>query len=150
MKIYQRSAGFTLIELLVVIAIIGLLSSVVLTSLNTARQKGRDARRVADVQQIQLALEFYADANPTVGYPAALTSLAPTYIGAVPTDPRSGASYAYAIRAVGGVNVHYCVGALMEAAAPSPADTCDNTATGLNGSDPQGASTGFFPYNTGP
>ena len=51
--------GFTLIELLVVIAIIGILASVVLASLNSARKKSRDARRVADIKQIQLALELY-------------------------------------------------------------------------------------------
>lgn len=53
--------GFTLIELLVVISIIGLLSSIVLTSVNSARKKGRDARRIADIRQIQTALEFYYD-----------------------------------------------------------------------------------------
>lgn len=80
--------GFTLIELLVVIAIIGILSSVVLASLNSARQKGRDARRISDVKQIQLALELYYDANgtyPTGVYGTTLTT--PGYISAVPTDP---------------------------------------------------------------
>ena len=45
---------------LVVIAIIGILSSVVLASLNGARKKGRDARRISDLKQIQLALEMYS------------------------------------------------------------------------------------------
>ncbi len=44
--------GFTLIELLVVVSIIGLLSSVIMVSLNTARKKGRDTRRVEDLRQI--------------------------------------------------------------------------------------------------
>ena len=52
----KTKAGFTLIELLVVIAIIGVLASIVLASLNTARQKSRDARRITDLKQIQFAL----------------------------------------------------------------------------------------------
>jgi prepilin-type N-terminal cleavage/methylation domain-containing protein len=60
-KTSAYSAGFTLIELLVVIAIIGILSSVVLASLNSARAKGRDARRMSDLHNIQLALELYYD-----------------------------------------------------------------------------------------
>ena len=50
--------GFTLIELLVVIAIIGILSAVVLTSLNSSRDKAQDAKRVNDVKQVALALEL--------------------------------------------------------------------------------------------
>ncbi|OHA02670.1 MAG: hypothetical protein A3B34_03650 [Candidatus Sungbacteria bacterium RIFCSPLOWO2_01_FULL_54_21] len=63
MKILSAKSrrGFTLIELLVVISIISLLSSVVLTSVNSARSKARDARRVADFHQIELALDLYLD-----------------------------------------------------------------------------------------
>ncbi|MDO8564485.1 MAG: type II secretion system protein [bacterium] len=59
----MKSRGFTLIELLVVIAIIGLLSSVVFASLNSARGKARDARRKADLTQISKALELYYDTH---------------------------------------------------------------------------------------
>jgi type II secretion system protein G len=100
----KPSHGFTLIELLVVISIIGLLASVVLASLNTARAKARDARRISDMKQISLALELYYDANGS--YPSEVcggqwaihhpgyetcwvdleVKLAP-YISKLPTDP---------------------------------------------------------------
>ncbi|NMB48568.1 prepilin-type N-terminal cleavage/methylation domain-containing protein [Candidatus Kuenenbacteria bacterium] len=60
--------GFTLIELLVSIAIIGLLASMAMMSLGNARQKSRDARRVADVKQIQNALEMYFNDNTFYPY----------------------------------------------------------------------------------
>ena len=56
--------GFTLIELLVVIAIIGLLSTMAVVSLNSARQKARDAKRVSDVKQISTVLQLAASENP--------------------------------------------------------------------------------------
>ncbi|MCF7835913.1 MAG: type II secretion system GspH family protein [Candidatus Marinimicrobia bacterium] len=86
----RKNKGFTLIELLVVIAIIGVLASVVLASLNSARKKSRDARRVADIEQIQLALEMYFDANSE--YPDALSSLVGAGIPVVPDDPLPGAA----------------------------------------------------------
>lgn len=55
----KNQSGFTLIELLVVIAIMGLLATIVMTSLNGARKKGRDTRRIADLRQFNTAIQFY-------------------------------------------------------------------------------------------
>jgi len=57
-----RQKGFTLIELLVVISIIGVLSTIAMTSLNGAKAKARDAKRLSDITQIKTALDiYYAD-----------------------------------------------------------------------------------------
>ena len=65
--IKQENRGFTLIELLVVIAIIGILSSVVLASLNTARGKGKDAKVKAQLSGLRAAAEIYFDTNAHYG-----------------------------------------------------------------------------------
>lgn len=105
------SEGFTLVELLVVIAIISLLSSVVIASLRSAREKARDARRLSDIHQLTLAFNLYVDSNGDfpaeggvthcIGVPAGqtcwgdrvmpgsdslITALTP-YISVLPTDP---------------------------------------------------------------
>lgn len=60
--------GFTLIELLVVIAIIGILSSVVLASLNTARSKGNDAAIKANLDGLRTqAALYYGENNSNYG-----------------------------------------------------------------------------------
>jgi len=109
----NNKKGFTLIELLVVIAIIGLLSTLAVVALNNARQKSRDARRVADIKQMQTAFElYYNDFGVYPTAPAALvcdggagaagevtgcclsytnnialTCAGTVYMGSMPTDP---------------------------------------------------------------
>lgn len=93
MFIRSRTQGFTLIELLVVIAIIGVLSSVVLASLNTARTRGQDAARMEDVKSLKTAMELYYNdnghypqgcvGNPDIGYSISNIS---SCSGFVPTD----------------------------------------------------------------
>ncbi|PCI28609.1 hypothetical protein COB52_03410 [Candidatus Kaiserbacteria bacterium] len=103
----KENRGFTLIELLVVIAIIGLLSSVVLASLNSAREKSRDARRISDVKQLQTAFEiFFDDQGAVPSYPAGTTGPAQVVSAGLmpqePKDPRTNASYGYQGRSVTG------------------------------------------------
>lgn len=105
----DKNKGFTLIEVLVVIAIIGILSSVVLSSLNGARVKSRDAKRISDLKQIQIALNLYYSDNghyPLVPYWAtsgtttydggtrwvALQTLLSPYLSNLPRDPKSSGS----------------------------------------------------------
>lgn len=98
--------GFTLIELLVVIAIIGVLASIVLVSVNSARRKARDINRISVLKQLQLAVEMYYDTQgsyplscngsgswgghcPAYGNCDAnyIVGLTPDYLSVLPIDP---------------------------------------------------------------
>jgi len=112
-----KKKGFTLIELLVVVAIIGLLATMSIVALNTARAKARDAKRVGDVKQIQTALELYYNDNS--GYPGTMASLTPAYMGQVPTAPTpfdspcttGNNAYTYASSVNTTYTLTYCLGA---------------------------------------
>ncbi len=80
----RQTRGFTLIELLVVIAIIGILASIVMVSLASAKAKARDAKRISDIKTIQLALEEYYTDN--LSYPISLAQLTPSYLPSIPYD----------------------------------------------------------------
>jgi prepilin-type N-terminal cleavage/methylation domain-containing protein len=102
----KKSRGFTLIELLVVIAIIGILATIIVASFANAQQRGRDARRKADLDAIKKALQlvkndsagakFYpagsgAGSAPAVG--VAWTVGTTQYMRALPGDPSTGLTY---------------------------------------------------------
>lgn len=103
-NISKKSKGFTLIELLVVIAIIGILTAIVTANFTSARARSRDAKRISDLAQIQLALELFFDrcnqyptditqANINTVYnncPSGTTGIRlSTYISQIPNPPLS-------------------------------------------------------------
>jgi len=139
----KNTKGFTLIELLVVIAIIGLLSTLSIVALNQARARSRDARRLADIRQVQTALELYY--NDQNGYPASVANGTPiatgttVYMNAVPKPPTpadgscSGTTiYTYAVANYNNVTngtytIQYCLGSAT-----------GGIAAGLNTANPGG------------
>ncbi len=101
--------GFTLVEIMVVVAIMGLLAAIVTASLSNSRTRTYDAKRKADLKELQGALEAYYQQNGS--YPATLNNewwghaanaysksesgseayipnLTPTYLGKLPQDPK--------------------------------------------------------------
>jgi len=116
MKLKNKS-GFTLVELLVVIAIIAILATLAIVALQQARKSARDAKRIADVRQMQTALELYF--NDWGQYPpnidGSISSGTYIYMNQVPTAPTpadgscENASNTYAYNPIdsGGYNASY-------------------------------------------
>ena len=135
------SKGFTLVELLVVIAIIGVLATLVLLQLGTARARARDTKRIADVNQIRTAVEQYFE-DHNGNYPTDLYStddpLAPKYITRMPYDPLdANKKYNYAYHKTGDLVDGYQIWANLEqnAAAISAAAHIDSTQGGWTAGD---------------
>ncbi|PLX28805.1 hypothetical protein C0581_00730 [Candidatus Parcubacteria bacterium] len=127
----MNKKGFTLIELLVVIAIIGLLSTLAVVALGSARKKANDSKRLSDVKQVQTALELYYTDNNT--YPTttgsvnlgtgsyvclnaagfAASGCTSPYMGLVPAGPGNSEFYTYSSAA----GTDYVINATLEVGA---------------------------------
>ena len=100
----SKTKGFTLIELLVAISIIAILTAVIITSMSSSRPKARDAKRISDVAQLQLALEQFFDRNNY--YPQTLDALVTgNYLSSLPKDPQTNSSNGYITYAPSTVNL---------------------------------------------
>lgn len=126
--------GFTLIELLAVVAIIGVLSAVIITSLSGAQARGRDAKRISDIKNLELALKLYHADNSA--YPTTLSGLVPNYLPSLPQDPTAPSrAYAYAAlrSTASGASPLLCasfhLGAALETGHSSLRDDADRTNT---------------------
>jgi type II secretion system protein G len=103
----MRNKGFTLIELLIVLAIIGVLSSILLANLISAKARARDAERKSDLRQLQAAFEMYrADqgtypAAPLPNCGSALVVGGTTYIQKIPCDPTNSGQNVYTYTTTG-------------------------------------------------
>ncbi len=139
--------GFTLIELLVVIAIIGLLSTLAVIALGSAREKSRDAKRLSDLKQVQTALELYYTDNSeypdgtgiTLGDSThaclddsgfAATCGTDAYMADVPTDPISSETYSYTVS--GTNNDSYTITAELEGTMNGLAGTLSVTPSSIS------------------
>jgi prepilin-type N-terminal cleavage/methylation domain-containing protein len=100
--------AFTLIELLIAVSIMGILISVGILSYTGLQQRGRDAQRVNDVNQVKIALTTYYNAQVPTSYVVAATkttindstdalslALKPNYIKDLPLDPTNSGNNVY-------------------------------------------------------
>lgn len=143
---YNSKSGFTLIELLVVIAIIGILSAVVLASLNTARTKGNDAAIQSNFSAIRTQAEIFRTVNNNYGTTAAacdatagtlwadptvqraLTAAQTAAAGAAPVCGSTATAYAVQVAMTSAAGTYWCVDSSSRAATSSTALTAGATA----------------------
>ena len=135
--------GFTLVELLVVITIIGILASIALVSLNSARVKARDSRRLADIRQIALGLELcYNETQqyiPTASFPppgGSMTCGGKTYITAMPADPTTNSGYLYGVDSESNPQKYVVGGVLETDTNPALKADVNGTVFGVNCNNP--------------
>lgn len=99
----NKSSGFTLLELLVVIFIIAIISTLAYVSMENARARARDARRLADVYMIRQALGYYKEVE--MSYPVSLPEppqefsgpSGKIYLSPMPSDPKTKLPYSYSL-----------------------------------------------------
>ena len=128
--------GFTLIELLVVIAIIGILASVILASLNTARAKGADAASKSDLSNARAQAEIFYDNQTPNGYANVCTT---AVAGATPATSNGIKDMVADAASKSGTTVG-AVNALQTATTTN----CHDSAAGWAASVPTKSVTGYF------
>lgn len=127
--------GFTLVELLVVIAIIGILATLVLLQLGTARSRARDTRKITTLAQLQTAVETYAE-DHAGDYPASIDADVTSYLSG--TNPLSalGTDWGYAVN---GTTSRYHLWVELENKAAALDNDADNPGTGFTSQSQDGS-----------
>lgn len=128
-NIQNRSNGFTLIELLVTVSIIAILASIGFASYSSTSRRGRNTKRLHDLEQIRNAEEmFKSDSSPT-RYSVNLAELqqrpdpSNPYMRDIPQDPRGSPPYLYNPIPVANPQ-RYCICTFLETPPTPPSSSC--------------------------
>lgn len=152
----SKQRGFTLVELLIVISIIGLLAGAILVNLGGARERARDTRRKADIDQMKKALRLYY--NDFQGYPDhhatnytimgcgdgtqecdwgdEFSANGTVYMKLLPVDPLNNGAYIYHYRSEDAANETFLLRGLLENASDPGLQTSQDKCVGGASSHP--------------